>query len=278
MLRKLALIMLAVAAKAVIGQVSELGFTGGVAYYIGDINPYKHYPAHTHLAGGIFYRYNFSQHYALRIQGLYAKFEAYDSDSADPLQNLRNLGFRNTIFEASALLEINFLKFRGITKDSHSWTPYVFVGLAYFHMNPQGKLDDTWYDLQPYGTEGQTMSTGGGPYKLDNMALPFGVGFKFALTDKMDFGIEWGLRKAGTDYIDDVGGRYVDNDLLAFETGPITAALADPSILRETGENTDRARGDAMTTDWYQYTGISFSWLLTRFTECDAIWDKMKRR
>ena len=25
-------------------QVSELGLTGGVTYYIGDLNPYRHYP------------------------------------------------------------------------------------------------------------------------------------------------------------------------------------------------------------------------------------------
>ncbi len=260
------------------GQVSELGLTGGVSYYIGDINPYRHYPSHTHFAVGLLYRYNFNDRYALRLQGLYTSLEAYDSDSDDSLQVLRNLGFRTELFEASALLEINFLKFRGITKDAHNWTPYMFVGLAYFHVNPQGLLDDTWYDLQPLGTEGQGSTQGGAPYALDNFCIPFGVGFKFAFTDKINVGIEWGLRKTYTDYIDDVSGLYVDNNVLAFETGPLTAALADPSPLRTTGLNTGRARGDAQTNDWYQYTGLTVTWLLTRFTECDAIWDRMKNK
>ncbi len=260
-----------------IAQTSELGLTGGVMYYIGDLNPTRHYPAHTHIGGGLFYRYNFNQRYAFRLQGLYSKLEAYDSDSPDSLQQLRNLGFRTSIFEASAVMEINFFKYRGVTKDSRNWTPYIFFGLAYFHMDPEGLLDDTWYQLQPLGTEGQGTSQGGDFYSVDNISIPFGVGFKFAITQKIDLGLEWGLRRSYTDYIDDVSGTYVDNDLLTFETGPLTAALADPSVLRNTGLNTGRSRGDGQTTDWYQYTGVSVSWLLTRFTECDAIWDHMRR-
>jgi hypothetical protein len=259
-------------------QVSELGLTGGVSYYIGDLNPTRHYPRNLKPAGGVFYRYNFNDRYAFRLQGLYTKLQAADANSTDSLQLRRNLSFRTSLFEASALLEINFLKYRGLGKDGHSWTPYVFVGLAYFHMDPQGQLGDTWYDLQPLGTEGQGSTAGGEPYKLDVMSIPFGVGFKFALTDRVDLGVEWGLRRTYTDYLDDVSGVYVDNAQLSFETGPITAALADRSDLRESGLNTGRARGDSQTRDWYQYTGVSLSLLLTRFTECDAIWDRMKNK
>jgi hypothetical protein len=268
--------LLLLSAACASAQVSELGLTGGVSYYIGDINPYKHYPKNTHLAGGLMYRYNFDQRYALRLQGLYSRLEAYDSDSPDTLQQLRALGFRTVLFEASAVLEINFFKYRGLTKDSKNWTPFVFAGLAYFHTNPQNRLDDTWYDLQPLGTEGQGTSAGGDAYKLNQICIPFGVGFKFAITKKVDVDLEWGLRRTYTDYIDDVSGTYVSNATLVEEAGPLTALLADPSVLRETEVNTGRARGDAQTRDWYQYTGLTISILLTRFTECDAIWDKMR--
>lgn len=269
----LLLLVLAVSAQA---QVSEMGITGGTTFYIGDINPTKYYPKHTHLAGGLMYRYNFNQHYAVRLQGLYGKVEAYDHGSEDPLQRLRGLGFRSVIFEASALLEINFFKYRGVSKDSRNWTPFIFGGLAYFHFNPQNLLDETWYDLQPLGTEGQTIG-GGKPYSLNQICLPFGLGFKFAVTKKVDVQLEWGLRRTYTDYLDDVGGHYADNATLSDQAGPLTAVLADPSVLRTTGYNAGRARGDSQTRDWYQYSGITISLLLTRFTECDAIWDRMKR-
>jgi Domain of unknown function (DUF6089) len=262
----------------VAAQVSEIGLTAGAAYYIGDLNPTRHYPVGTQPAVGFFYRYNFNQHYAFRLQGLYTHLQAFDSDSNDSLQLLRNLGFRTVLFEVAATFEINFLKYRGLGKDTKNWTPYMFFGLAYFHMNPQNKLNDTWYDLQPLGTEGQGSTVGGAPYNLDVISIPFGFGFKFALTDKWDLGLEWGLRRTYTDHLDDVSGNYVDNAQLTFETGPLTAALADPSPLRPTGINTGRARGDGYTRDWYQYTGISLSMLLSRFTECDAIWDRMKNK
>ena len=66
-LRLLILLLPALFAGGLRSQVSELGITGGVSYYIGDINPLRHYPANTHLAGGLLYRYNFDPRYALRL-------------------------------------------------------------------------------------------------------------------------------------------------------------------------------------------------------------------
>ncbi len=267
--------LLALLALPAAAQVSELGLTGGTTFYIGDINPARYYPKHTHLAGGIMYRYNFNERYAFRLQGLYGKLEAWDSESDAPLQQLRGLGFRTSLFETSALVEVNFFKYRGLAKDSRTWPPFVFVGLAYFRTNPQNLLDNTWYDLQPLGTEGQTIGGGEG-YKLNQVGIPFGVGLKLAITKKVDVQLEWGLRRTYTDHIDDVGGLYADNAMLVEQAGPLTALLADPSPLRPTGYNTGRARGDGQTRDWYQYTGLTISLLLTRFTECDAIWDRRK--
>jgi hypothetical protein len=273
----LLLALLACTSLSATAQVSELGITGGVSYYIGDLNPTRHYPKHTHLAGGLMYRYNFDQHYALRLQGLYGDLEAYDSESTDSLQLLRNLNFRTVVFEASAVLEINFFKYRGISRDSRSWTPFIFGGLAYFHTNPKGKLNDNWYELQPLGTEGQGTSVGGARYSLNQFCIPFGAGLKFALSPKLDLQMEWGLRRTYTDYIDDVGGTYADNTALLEEAGPLTALLADPGPLRNTGYDTGRARGDSQTRDWYQYTGITLSLLLSRFTECDAMRQSLNR-
>lgn len=268
--------LLLLLAVPVCAQVSELGITGGTTFYIGDINPKQYYPANTHLGGGLMYRYNFNERYAFRLQGLYGKLEAWDRDSDDPVQQARNLGFRSTLFEASAVVEVNFFKYRGLAKDSRTWTPFVFVGLAYFRTNPQNLLNDTWYDLQPLGTEGQTIG-GGESYGLNQVGIPFGAGLKFAVTKRVDVQLEWGLRHTYTDYIDDVGGRYADNTLLQEQAGPLTALLADPSVLRTTGQNTNHARGDSQTHDWYQYSGLTVSLLLTRFTECDALLNKKRR-
>lgn len=262
-------------------QVSEIGGTIGASYYIGDLNPTRHYQRDTKLAGGLVYRYNFNDRYALRLQGLYGTLKAYDSDSRDTLQLLRNLHFTTKVFEAAALFEINFFKYRKKGKDGRFWTPFVFGGLAYFRVNPKAQLDDTWYELQPLGTEGQgTTATGNSePYKLDNVSIPFGAGLKVNL-GKMDIQAEWGMRRTYTDHIDDVSGTYVDNALLAAENGPLAAQLADRSGL--TGvpgyDAAGRARGDSNTRDWYVYSGLTITYIITRFSDCDEQYNWMKRK
>lgn len=262
-------------------QVSELGITGGVTYYIGDLNPYRHYPKDTKLAFGILYRYNFSDRYAFRLQALNGTLQAYDNRSSDSLQLMRDLHFRARLLEFSGLLEVNFLKYRSKDKDSKKWTPFVFAGLAYYRASPQAEYRGEWYDLQPLGTEGQgtTAQPGSDVYRVDNICIPFGAGFKWNV-GRLDFQVEWGLRRTYTDYLDDVSGTYVDRDQLAFENGPLAAALADPSALGQLTvyPNEGRARGDADTRDWYQYTGLSITYIISKFSDCDEQYNWMRKR
>lgn len=274
------LLLMALSASGLHAQVSEFGVTGGTLYYIGDLNPTRHYPSDTRLGGGLVFRQNLSDRWALRLQGLYGNLQAYDSVSTDTLQLLRNLHFRSRLLEFSALFEVNFFKYRSTDKDTRKWTPFLFAGLAYFRANPQAQLDDTWYDLQPLGTEGQgTTVRGTDLYKVDQIAVPFGMGFKFNL-GRVDLQVEFGGRRTWTDYIDDVSGTYVDNDVLANENGPLAAALADRSGLNELPgfSNADRARGDRNTRDWYYYTGLSLTYVLSRFTDCEAQYNWTRRK
>lgn len=280
MLRKPAFLVAFSLALAAGAQVNELGLTGGLAYYIGDLNPYRHFPKDKKLGGGLVFRHNFNDRYAMRLQGLYSTLQAYDSNSPDSIQQVRNLHFRSRLIEVAALLEINFFKYRLKGKEGKKWTPFVFGGLAYFRANPQAKLDDTWYDLVQLGTEGQGATGGGEAYKVDLMSIPFGGGFKFNL-GRVDLQLEWGMRRTWTDYIDDVSGAYYDNARLAFENGALAATLADRSGLEQRipgHSNTGRARGDANTRDWYVYSGLSITYIISRFSDCEEQYNWMKRK
>lgn len=279
MLRKICLLIVIGSLIQVHAQVNEIGITGGLMYYIGDLNPTRHYPKGTKPAVGIVFRHNINDRYAIRLQGLYGTLQASDSNSPDSLQQLRNLSFRSRLFEAAVLFEINFFKYRDKGKEGKFWTPFIFGGLAYFRADPQAQLGDTWIRLQPLGTEGQgTTVADRDIYKIDQIAIPFGAGLK-ANVGRFDFQLEWGLRRTWTDYIDDVSGKYVDNGLLEFENGPIAAIYADRSGLPQAGiSNTGRARGDTNTRDWYQYTGFSITYILSRFSDCDEQYNWMRRR
>lgn len=276
------LLLAALLASSAHAQVNEVGLTGGLMYYIGDLNPNKHYPEDMKLGGGLVFRHNLNNRLALRFQGLYGTLEAFDSKSDDPLQQMRNLHFRSRLFEAAALFEINFFTYRGRSKEARRWTPFIFGGLCYFRANPQTKLDDTWYSLQPLGTEGQgTSANSSGSYKVDQIGIPFGAGMKFSLSERLDLQVEWGLRRTYTDHIDDVSGTYADHDILLAEAGPLTAALADRSGLNDPVlgySNAGRARGNSNTRDWYQYTGLTLTYIISRFSDCDEQYNWMRRK
>jgi hypothetical protein len=196
---------------------------------------------------------------------------------------MRNLHVRTRLFEGAVLLEINYFNYRGRGKDAKRWTPFVFGGLCYFRASPQAQLDDTWYDLQPLGTEGQGTSAkpGSEAYAVDQIGIPFGAGLKFNLSERLDLQIEWGLRRTYTDHIDDVSGTYADTDVLMSEAGPLTAILADRSGLNDalTGfSNTGRMRGNSNTRDWYQYTGLTLTYIISRFSDCDEQYNWMRRK
>lgn len=235
---------------------SEVGAFGGVSYYIGDLNPSKHFFL-SKPAFGIIYRYNLSPRFAIKINGLYGTLEGNDAISKANIR--RNLSFKSYVTDISVQLELNFLKY--ITgHDKYKFSPYIFTGVSLFNFNPKARDSGTWYELQPLGTEGQgtTIPNVGKRYSLTNVAIPFGLGVKYSPLKFLCIGFEWGLRKTFTDYIDDVSTVYVDPVVLRAENTDIAARLADRTVYNEgeTVSNTGLQRGNSKTKDWYSFAGL----------------------
>ena len=75
---------------------SEIGFTVGTTFYLGDLNQFKPFYK-SNLAGGFMYRFNVHSRMTLRFTGIYGKVEAYDKDASQPLIINRNLTDLNYI-------------------------------------------------------------------------------------------------------------------------------------------------------------------------------------
>lgn len=241
-------------------QYSEIGFHGGVSYYIGDLNPYTHFTHNPNVGGGAFWRANLTDRHAFRFNFLYTTVEGNDADAASEWRRNRNLQFQSEIVEVSMLLEINFLSYE-VGDPNRAYTPYVFGGLAYFRMNPMADYNGNLVELHPLGTEGQLAGGSDNGYGLGQIAVPFGMGFKFNISGRVSMGIEYGIRKLFTDYLDDVSTTYASPELLESSSGPAAVELADRSLVagREDGTNTDLTRGNPDTNDWYAYTNLSLS-------------------
>ena len=235
-------------------QHFEVGITGGISTYEGDLSPSSG-PINIgkiNPMGGIFARYNFNNFITLRVGGNFGLVAAAD----DPDKRPRNLSFRSRIIEGHLIGEINILGYQPYALE-RPWSPYLFGGVAFFNFNPKAEYQDDWVELQPLGTEGQGLAAypDRKNYKLTEFSIPLGLGIKYALSDTWNIGIEVGVRKTFTDYLDDVSTTYVENSLL-LEQSELAAALADRSAEpRAAGTG----RGSAENDDWYVFTGITIS-------------------
>jgi hypothetical protein len=252
-------------------QAPELGLFLGGSYYIGDLNPYQHF-YQTKFAGGLIYRNQImsSDRLTFRMHLFYGKVGANDVDSKFENFNNRNLNFTSTIVEIGPSLEIHFLPYE-IGSSKRPGTPYLFFGLNYFKMNPMGMYDNEPIELQPLGTEGQgTSQNPNNPYKLNQLAIPLGIGLKFNLTNRIALGIEYGARKTFTDFLDDVSGTYVNPFLLEEEAGVLSAYMSDRSLNKEGafGTNTGLSRGNSNNNDWYHFFGMTLNYRVKEYTTC----------
>lgn len=243
---------------------SSLGPTLGGSYYIGDLNPYRHFQ-NTHISGGLIYRYTLNSRVALNGKLLYGKVSADDANSNFEAHRLRNLSFESTIYELSGGIEFNYFNYK-LGDEKFFFSPYMFVNVGFFRMNPSRELNDEMIALQPLGTEGQGSDLNEEQhYSLTQFVIPFGIGFKLNITEKMSLSLEYGIRKTFTDYIDDVGGNYVDPSLLTEANGNLAARMADPSL---EGFEAVGPRGNAATKDWYSIFGVMVTFPLGNEGKC----------
>lgn len=233
-------------------QTLETGVFAGASYYLGDINPGKHFDQSLFSAGAIA-RYNKDDRWSFRVSLLFGQVQAADHLREAVLK--RDLNFTSKITEFSGVVEFNFFPYE-TGNDSKKYTPYIFAGIGFFFFDPQGIYGSVKYNLREKGTEGQIVGfEGRSPYSQRGVAIPFGIGFKYSLTDKLALGIEWGMRKTFTDYIDDISTTYY-LDASTYTTSDIAAVLSDHNLSHQP----NMERGNPETDDWYNFYGITLTY------------------
>lgn len=231
----------------------------------------------TRPLGSLGMRYKLQEDLSVKVAFTGGYLRGDDKLTGEMFRSNRNLHFRSLILEFGSQLEYsvirekighryNLRRVRGVK--GFRTNTYFFVGLAGFYFNPQAKyLDGKWYNLQPLCTEGQSLVPTRKKYSRIQASIPYGVGFKYGLDRKWSLGLEIGLRKTFTDYIDDVSTTYFDNAVIAAEKGDVAAYFADPSLGRFdtdpindswTGSNTQR--GDAKDKDTYMFVILNLTY------------------
>ncbi len=240
-----------------------VGVYGGAAAYLGDITE-KIFPKKvTNGALGISINYEVADKLLIRAGVTYSIVGGADVYSKKADLAIRNLSFETTLLEFSLLGEYNLLSLY-----DYKYTPYVFAGLAMFKFNPytydaSGKKTF----LKPLSTEGQGLSgyPDRKPYSLNQLAIPFGGGIKFAINDKLRIGAEFGIRKLFTDYLDDVSTNYIDRADLLGAKGQLAVDLSYRGD--EVGSSTlypakGEIRGSIENKDYYYFSGVHLTYRL----------------
>jgi hypothetical protein len=234
----------------------QIGVFGGVSNYLGDIT-HKIYQ-NSGAAIGLTASYPVSNRINVRGGFTYGKVGGADSLNSREDFRFRNLSFQTSISEFSLVAEINTFDM-----NYKRWSPYVFGGLAVFHFNPYTyDQQNRKIYLQPLSTEGEGLPGYPNKDSLTQVALPFGGGIKYDLSERIRVALEVGLRKLFTDYLDDVSGQYADpNDLL-------TAKGQEAVDISYRGDEVPGGnpayppkgwdRGGSKYKDYYYFTGIHF--------------------
>lgn len=170
----LGLLFFAISTTAFSQTKAELGFFGGIAYYLGDINPNKQFYSSSVALGGI-YRYNFNSRYSLRAGMLFSGLSGDDKDFNNSYQKARGASFDTDLVDLSLQVEFNFQPFWSPKRSkSQIMVPYVTGGIGYM-------------------ASSSTSSS---------FTIPMGLGLKTNLGGRWTAALEWSFRKSFTDDLD----------------------------------------------------------------------------
>lgn len=260
----LSLVLLLALPARVQAQEWEYGMWAGFSNYFGDLNTRTSFE-YMGPGVGAFTRYNMGYRFAWKNGFNFGSVSYADEASPDPFQRARNLSFRSNIVEVTSQIEINFFKYDR-RRDQFKFTPYLTFGVSGFYFNPKAELDGETYALQPVGTEGQNdEATGKKPYSRVSFAIPVGGGFKYSFHPAWTLGIELGVRKTFTDYLDDVSTTYPTNVYSFAVQRSIAEALSDRSS--EVGEPIGypgKQRGMSKKKDDFMFFGLSLSYTVLK--------------
>ncbi len=276
---------------AAIGATQFLGDVGG-RNQIGSDWFFDLDAASTRYVANVGFRYKISQYVSAKAGLSFGEVYGNDKYTKEPFRNNRNIHFRSPIVELAAQAEFSWMReqigsrykirrVRGRGRKGSRVYVYGFAGVALMYMNPMAKYEGKWHSLRKLHTEGQTFVPSRKEYSNWQFTIPFGIGMKYAVDKKSSIGLEYGLRKTFTDYMDDVSTTYVytqegynrdpaagERIISALDYDDVARALADPS-LAPVPEGVDafegacstcpgQQRGDPTDLDSYMFLVITY--------------------
>jgi hypothetical protein len=213
---------------------ADIGVWGGTSVYFGDLDetiPLQ--PLNPNF--GAYFRYNFNSRVGLRFMFLTGGI------SEQGVIEGEKTSFKKAVQDFSLQAEINFLRYiLGVEKTPYSAYVTAGIGVAYFP-----------YDLDTEGLETINRfnpQSNKGTYPVNESVMtptiPFGIGFKYTLGQRLGIGIEYQMRKMFSDKLDNL------DDPLAYIIYNADATIKDEIKYTDLTHN----------NDWSGYLGIHLTY------------------
>ena len=189
-----------------------------------------------------------------------------DPNNSSRRKYIRNLSFRNDLISLSLRANFDLLYDPYEFFKRRKYNIYLFTGLVLHYSNPKAKVPEEgrdgvefdnagdWVALRPLGTEGQNSGAYGSKYKAIQVGIPLGAGFSYRLSYKFDLKVEASMQYILSDYIDDIGSRYVDLGALDSD---LAKALSDRSMEETAVRSGDARDMDLILSSTREYTYVS---------------------
>jgi len=292
---------------------------GGISFsqYFGDLNQFafsnlfKSRSTDVGISASLSHRFNPHMEWTFELSWIRLTADDYYNNSPlDPgeiFNYTRNLSFRNDMMEFNVQLKYFFIKNAYSYAERPFFSPYLFAGIGMLYQSPKARIPEfnlnnerntnfgKWQSLRPLGTEGQFSEAYDlQPYSYLQPVIPLGLGINFKINNLFNINLEVSYRYVFTDYLDDVGGTYVDlgalNSDLARSFSDRSRELnssngrnprnfaaiyeaAEPTIYvsKYNGQsyqvlnnygNEGGQRGDLSKKDFYLLTGIKIAYIL----------------
>ncbi|WP_026235513.1 type IX secretion system protein PorG [Echinicola pacifica] len=215
---------------------NEYGLGLGVATYSGDIIR-RLDPGQIGLQGTLFGRRKFDNVWSMRYGVALAGINAADSvRPLDAMAAARDAYFKGTLIEGHLMMEYHFLDFLA-PQSSVRYSPYGFFGIGYTFFLGEGRT-----------FAGELAPEDDGDYSLSTPVIPFGLGVKYKLQDRLFLSLEFGFRPTLSDFLDKIEGN--ETYIPRFPVDP-----NDPDAIVY-GVN----YGNKADKDWYYFLGLTLSY------------------
>ena len=193
----------------------EVGLFVGKSSHGGDlVEPDFFFGENSQFGFGFFGRLMLTENVNVRANLLFSRLEGDDRNyPEDIFRTERSISFESPLTEFSVVAEYEPLAQKRYSEDGEFkriFSPYVFLGLGMAFINPttdysRSEVDGVAEDQSKDASNAQVI-------------IPLGLGVKYDISEKINVGVELGMRPSTTDYLDgvSVAGNPDRNDWFHF--------------------------------------------------------------